>query len=200
MPSTSIVLRAAGALTVLGALGACGGAPETGAAGTGASPTSTTPAPGAGASTSQAARATPSASRRAGAVTSTPATRTTGASAVRPTRAAYCGPLTAVDPARGQVTIHAYMSYRFAGDIYDAQPEDTSFTLPVSGGVEVVELTSAVGTSATGDRAARLRTAERLAKNERRAYVHLADNGQVETITLGIKSDELSGTGCYNGS
>jgi hypothetical protein len=101
----------------------------------------------------------------------------------------YCGSITAVDTDRARLTFHATMSYRQAGDIWDARPENITVRLPFSETPEVLEFTRPKGTDREwrGTLADRLLAVQRLARGDKKPYVTVED-GKVSRIAFGVNT------------
>jgi hypothetical protein len=110
----------------------------------------------------------------------------------------YCGSITAVDIDRVRLTFHATMSYRLAGDIYDARPENTTVTLPFSENPEILEFTRPKGTHTEvgGPLANRLLAVQRLARGDKKPYLTITD-GKVSRIAFGVNTGNPTTPQCF---
>lgn len=192
MPTTSTILRTAGALTVAGLFAACSPNGADVVADAGAAPAE---APVAAAAAAGTAPAKPTASTKAPGPRSSSATSTAPA----PVRPVYCGTITGVDPQRGRLTFRTEMSYRVAGDIWDARPESKTLTLPVRRDAEVVEFIRPKGRHKVweGNGASLLRTVESLSLGDKKPYVTL-DNGTITKVTFGVNTGAPSTPKCFD--
>jgi hypothetical protein len=118
-----------------------------------------------------------------------PGTSVSGADALDPARPVYCGSVVAVDTARARLTFHATMSYRVAGDIHDARPENITVRLAFSEDPVVREFTLPKGTDREweGPLADRLLEVKRLARGDKKPYVTVED-GKVARISFGLNN------------
>ncbi len=186
------VRLAAAAITTAAALTACASA-ETPVA---SSPT----APAATASSTTSATPTESTTTEAA---TTPASSSPASASSAPSRPVYCGPITSVDPAGGSVTMVAYQSYLDAEDaegLYDARPEDeVRFTLPVSGGVTVLDRAKNAERS-TGPLADRLTYLQRNTAGSTRSALFALKGGKVVTIRFGFTGGDEHTKGCPDGA